>query len=233
MAKKTKRLSVRLTDREQIWAIIYLLFSICLLPECLAVLNGYLPTPLGKLWLNFLYFTINFFFVLWIFGGFFQRSLVYAGQNVLDFLIAIAAGSAGYWLCSWGYSGMLNYFFPSFANLNDGSISELVHENFTIMFLGTAIFVPVAEEALHRGLIFGSLYPKNHTAAYILSTIIFASVHIMGYVGVYSLPNFILAFLQYVPAGLCLAWAYRRSGSIFAPMLMHAVINAIGVLSQR
>ncbi len=233
MANKTKRLSVRLTDREQIWAIIYLLFSFFLLPELLAWMNTYLPAPLGKLWLNFLYFTINFLCILWIFGGFFKRSLIYAGQNMVDFLIAIAAGSALYWLCSWGYSWVLGRFFPDFANLNDGSISQMVHENFTIMFLGTAIFVPVTEEALHRGLIFGSLYPKSHAAAYILSTIIFAAVHIMGYVGVYSAPNLILAFIQYVPAGLTLAWAYRKSGSIFAPMLMHAVINALGVLSQR
>lgn len=233
MANKTKRLSVRLTDREQIWAIIYLLFSFFLLPELLAWMNTYLPAPLGKLWLNFLYFTINFLCILWIFGGFFKRSLIYAGQNMVDFLIAIAAGSALYWLCSWGYGWMLSRFFPGFANLNDGSITEMVHENFIVMLLGTAIFVPVAEEALHRGLIFGGLYPKSHAAAYILSTVIFAAVHIMGYVGVYSLPNLILAFIQYVPAGLTLAWAYRRSGSIFAPMLMHAAINAMGVLAQR
>ena len=152
---------------------------------------------------------------------------------MLDFLIAIAAGSAVYWLCSWGYGWMLSRFFPAFANLNDGSITEMVHENFIVMLLGTAIFVPVAEEALHRGLIFGGLYPKSHAAAYILSTVIFAAVHIMGYVGVYSLPNLILAFIQYVPAGLTLAWAYRRSGSIFAPMLMHAVINAFGLFAVR
>ncbi len=233
MAKKTKRLSVRLTDREQIWAIIYLLFSYFLLPELLALMNDYLPVQLGNLWLNFLYFTINFLCILWIFGGFFKRSLIYAGQNIVDFLVAVAAASAVYWVINWAYGLLLSRFFPGFANLNDGSISEMVHENFTVMFLGTAIFVPVAEEALHRGLIFGSLYPKSHIAAYILSTVIFASVHILGYVGVYSVPSLILAFLQYVPAGLTLAWAYRRSGSIFAPMLMHAVINALGVLSQR
>ncbi len=233
MAKKAKRLSVHLTDKEQIWAIVYLLFSFFLLPELLAVMNGYLPTPMSSLWINFLYFTINFLCILWIFGGFFKRSLVYAGQNVVDFLVAIVCGSTAYWVCNWGYSWILGRFFPEFSNLNDGSITTMISENFAIMFLGTAIFVPVAEEALHRGLIFGCLYPKSHAAAYILSTAIFASVHILGYVGLYSVPNLILAFIQYVPAGLTLAWAYRKSGSIFAPMLMHAVINAVGVFAQR
>ncbi len=232
MAKKTKRLSVHLTDKEQIWAIIYLLFSYFLLPELLQQMNGYLPVKLPNFWINFLYFTVNFLFIFWIFSGFFKRSLVYAGQNVVDFLIAIVLGFAGYWLVSWSYSQVLGHFFPEFVNLNDGSIADMVGENLPIMFLGTAIFVPVAEEALHRGLIFGSLYPKSHWAAYAISTAVFASVHILGYVGVYSPVHLILAFLQYVPAGLALAWAYRRSGSIFAPMLIHAAINAMGVLAQ-
>ena len=60
MAKTIKRLSVRLTDKEQIWAIIYLLFSIFLLPDLLVLFNQNLPVPMGKLWINFLYFTIHF-----------------------------------------------------------------------------------------------------------------------------------------------------------------------------
>ena len=233
MAKKTKRLSVHLTDKEQIWAIIYLLFSLFLLPELLQWMNGYLPLKLSSMWLNFLFFTLNFLFVFWIFAGFFKRNLIYAGQNMLDFLIAVLLCSAFYWLSSWGLSQLLHQFFPDYLNLNDGSIGSMVQENFVLMFLGTVVFVPVAEEALHRGLIFGSLYPKSHGAAYVLSIVIFAAVHIVGYVGVYSTLHLALAFVQYVPAGLALAWAYRRSGSIFAPMLMHAVINAVGIFAQR
>lgn len=233
MAKKTKRLSVHLTDREQIWAIVYLLFSLFLLPELLQWMNANLHTQLSSMWINFLYFTVNFLFVFWIFAGFFKRSLIYAGQNMLDFLIAVLLGSAAYWLCNWCFSQVLGHFFPDYANLNDGSISTMVQDNFVLMFIGTVLFVPVAEEALHRGLIFGSLYPKSHGAAYALSTVIFAAVHIMGYVGVYSPLHLVLAFVQYAPAGLTLAWTYRRSGSIFAPMLMHAMINAVGIFSQR
>lgn len=233
MAKKTKRLSVHLTDREQIWAIVYLLASYFLLPQLLQLMNGYLPTPLSKVWINFLYFTINFIVIFWILHGFFKRSLAYAGQNMGDFLLAVVIGSAVYWLCNWGCSELLQRFFPGFLNLNDSSIGAMVSENFVVMFLGTVIFVPITEEAFHRGLIFGSLYPKSHAVAYILSTVIFAAVHIVGYVGVYAPLDLVLAFLQYVPAGLTLAWVYRKSGSIFAPILMHAVINAVGMFAQR
>ena len=233
MAKKTKKLSVRLTDKEQIWAIVYLLASYFLLPQLLGMLNAQLPTKLNDAWINFLYFTINFLFVFWIFSGFFKRSLSYAGKNKGIFLLAILAGFAAYWLSNWGLSWLLSHLFPKYANLNDGTITVLASQNFIIMFIGTVIFVPIAEEALHRGLIFGCLYPKNHAVAYILSTIIFACVHIMGYVGLYETGDLVLAFVQYVPAGLILAWAYRYSGTIFAPIVIHAIVNTMGMLAQR
>lgn len=164
---------------------------------------------------------------------FFKRSLVYAGQHFWPFVLAVLAGTAAYWLLNWGLARLLRWLFPAYDNLNDINIIAMAHNNFFIMFIGTVIFVPVAEESLHRGLIFGSLYPKSHVAAYLLSAVIFAAVHIINYISSYTLPHLLLAFLQYLPAGLVLAGAYRISGSIFAPMLIHAVINAIGLLSTR
>ena len=42
-----------------------------------------------------------------------------------------------------------------------------------------------------------------------------------------------LAFLQYLPAGLCLAWCYVKSGSICGPILMHALINLYSINQLR
>ena len=47
----------------------------------------------------------------------------------------------------------------------------------------------------------------------------------MNYVGVYSPLRLLLAFLQYLPAGLCLSWCYTKSGSIYGPIVMHSLIN--------
>jgi len=233
MAKKKIILSVHLTDKEQVWGIAYLLFSIFLLPSLLGMLNELLPLPMNSAWVNFLYFTLNFLFILWIFHGFFKRSLAYAGTQVGDFLLAVLLGAGIYWLCNWGISLVYARLFPEFANLNDGSISSMIHDNFWIMAIGTVLFVPMAEEALYRGLVFGSLYLKSHVAAYLISTAIFAAVHIVSYVGVYTLPHLILAFVQYIPAGLALSWAYRKSGSIFASIVIHTMINAVSLFALR
>ena len=55
----------------------------------------------------------------------------------------------------------------------------------------------------------------------------------MGYLSAYPVHHLLLAFLQYLPAGLVLAWAYRKSGSIFSPILIHAAVNTLALLSLR
>ena len=58
-------------------------------------------------------------------------------------------------------------------------------------------------------------------------------IHVMGYIGQFDWLTLVLCFLQYIPAGLWLAWAYEKSDSIFAPMLIHTAINAIGIYAMR
>ena len=61
----------------------------------------------------------------------------------------------------------------------------------------------------------------------------FACIHIVGYIGTYSPLELVMAVLQYLPAGLSLAWAYTKADSIFAPILIHACINLIAVGGLR
>ena len=35
--------------------------------------------------------------------------------------------------------------------------------------------------------------------------------------------------LEYIPAGIALAWAYEKADTIFAPVLMHSLINALSI----
>ena len=89
------------------------------------------------------------------------------------------------------------------------------------------------EECFFRGLIFRNLHPRSHWAAYAVSILGFTLIHIIGYIGQYSALELIIAILQYLPAGLCLAWSYTRADTIFAPILIHAAINFIGMNSLR
>lgn len=230
---KPAKLAVTITGKERVWGLLYLLAELFLLPSALQALNKLLPAPLSDSWLNILYFALNFIFVCAIFRDFLKRNLKKAGQNVEDFLLVTAGGFGFYYLCNLAISLVIGYLAPDFANLNDGSIAQQASGNFAVMAIGTVILVPVAEELLHRGLVFGSLYAINPALAYILSAAFFSVIHILGYLGKYSPLHLALAFLQYLPAGLVLAWAYRKSGSIFSSITIHAAVNAVAILALR
>lgn len=227
------KLAVSMNDKERIWGFLYLLAELFALPAALEAMNRLLPAPLPDAWLNFLYFALNFIFTCFLFRSFLRRCLARIGKNTGDFLLVTAAGFGIYYLCNLVLNSLILLLAPDFANLNDSNIAQQVGSNMPIMFIGTAILVPVAEELLHRGLVFGSLYGRNPYIAYIFSASLFSAIHILGYVMVYPLPHLLLAFLQYLPAGLVLAWAYRKSGSIFSSILIHAAVNALALLSLR
>lgn len=81
-----------------------------------------------------------------------------------------------------------------------------------------AVIAPVAEELLFRGLVFGGLAQRMPVAvAATVSALLFALSHGLGVVA----PIFVL--------GLGLAWLYRRTGTIWAPIMAHGVVNAISL----
>ena len=61
----------------------------------------------------------------------------------------------------------------------------------------------------------------------------FAAIHVLAYIGTESVTTLVLCFLQYLPAGLCLAWTYTKADNIFAPIVVHALVNAIAIGALR
>ena len=142
-------------------------------------------------------------------------------------------GLAAYCACNWAVTWIIRQLAPSFSNYNDASIAAMSRGSYYLMLVGTVILVPPVEECLYRGLIFRNLYGKSRWAAYLVSILAFALIHILGYVGQYSPLELLMAVLQYLPAGLCLAWAYTKADTIFAPIVIHAAINFISIHGLR
>ena len=217
------------SGQESIAASCYLAFQMLLLPSVLFWLNGQLDAPLSDPELNFLYYLINFIAVLLIFHNFLARSLSQLLHHPIDALQAAILGFVAYYVCYYAIDWLISILIPGYTNYNDESIAALSRGNYFLMFLGTVILVPPVEECLYRGLIFRNLYKKSHWAAYAVSIAAFACLHILGYIGTYSVTGLIIAFIQYIPAGLWLAWSYIKGESIFVPILIHAAVNFITI----
>ena len=212
---------------------VYLIFQLVLLPTLLTQGNSMLPSPLSPAVLNFLFFLINFAAALLIFRHSLKRDWKTAGEKPGKQAVAVLGGFLCYLLCGYLFDLAARWFLPGFVNLNDQGIGFLAGSQLLLMAAGTILLVPLSEECFYRGLIFGSLLRKSRALAYLVSAAVFSLIHILGYLGAYSGPDLLFSFLQYLPAGLILAFAYEKSGTLFAPVFIHALVNLRGIWLMR
>lgn len=85
--------------------------------------------------------------------------------------------------------------------------------------LSAIVAVPVAEEVLFRGVLYAWLRQCGWVGlAWLASALLFALVHMN-----------LLAFLPLLAVAVALTWLYERTGNLQAPILAHAVFNAMNV----
>ena len=231
--KKSKSLSCAPSSQETLRGLVYLAFQMLVLPSFLHWSNGQLSTPLNSAQLNFVFYMINFIAMLLLFHDFLGRSLAQALRHPADLCQAVILGFVAYYACRYVTENLIRLLVPSFTNYNDAAIAAMDQGNSFLMLMGTVVLVPPFEECIYRGLIFRGLYSKNPLAAYLVSMLVFAMIHILGYLGSYSPLEMLMALLQYLPAGLCLAWSYIKGGTIFAPILIHAAVNYFTLTGMR
>lgn len=227
------KLSISMTRREFLLGWSYWLISLFGLPFGLVLLSSLLAEPLTDTQINLLYFFLNFVFAVAIFHRFLWESIKATGASAYRCLRYALLGFGIYYAASLLVSQVIVSIYPDFFNVNDDAILDMSQENWGLMAFATVILVPVAEECFHRGLIFGGLHRKNRALAYLVSVVVFAGIHVVGYIGQYDWLMLLLCFAQYLPAGLVLAWVYEKTDTIIAPILIHITINQIGMSAMR
>ncbi len=231
--KKSYSSGPSLSSSETISGFVYLALQLFVLPPLLWWINAQMGGPMNEAEVNFLFYILNFIAVSIIFHDFLGSSGRQALQHPVVLCEAVILGLAAYYACSFITTNLIYLISPGYANYNDEAIYSMSQGNTFLLTIATVLLVPPAEECFYRGLIFRNLYSKNKAAAYLSSIVIFAVIHILGYIGQYAPLELGLAVLQYLPAGLCLSWCYARANTILAPMIMHAAINYITLYGWR
>lgn len=228
-----KTLAVSPSRKELLWGGIYIILELFVLPYLLSRANLLLAQPLSAGKLNTVFFILNFGITTLIFCSFLKRTLLDAGQRFLGILFAAAAGFFLYWAGNLAVGSLVLWLDPEFVNINDSTITAMADADFLPIAICTVFFVPVAEELLFRGVLFAGFYRRSPVIAFLVSAAVFSVIHIAAYIGSYPWYTLLLCFIQYIPPSLALGWAYAKSGSILSPMLMHIVINAVGIFVMR
>ena len=218
--------------RRTLWGVGYLLFQQLALPSIITMVFYLANLPMDASRLNLLYYTINFAALVAIFWRFLVDSLQHAMQDIGNVLIPAVVYFCLSRLASNVVDVGIYFLFPDFFNVNDANIATMAQDAFPMWAFSAIVLVPIAEELLFRGTLMGGFYPKHKVLGWIVSVLAFCLVHVIGYIGAYPWDILLICFVQYLPISICLAAAYHKSGNIFAPILIHAAINALATISM-
>ena len=179
---------------------------------------------------------LTFAAVILIFRDFWHQSIQeipVTGMQLLykPLLAALLCKIAIVFFCDIALLYQLNYFTPTewgpmLWDARAYAWSGTFRAQPVLTVLTLAMIMPITEEFLFRGVIFGKLYEKNSLLALIVSCLAFAAFHTIPYIAYMPdqiFPGFF--FMQYLLMAIGLAWLYTGTNSIFAPILMHIIYN--------
>ena len=136
-------------------------------------------------------------------------------------------------VCRWMFD--LSYTVQTHTLLREmNGSSTTVH--WWLVIILAAVVAPVTEEILFRGLLQGWLAGmfRSRWAAIVVSAGIFAVFHLAAREDAIA-GEFPLARIETIPAlfvlGLVLGYSYEKSGSLYRPMAIHLVFNALSLLT--
>ena len=227
--RRSGSLGAPMSRAEIIGGFLYLPLYIIGLAWLLGLILRALGRTLPVTTVNMLYFLINFTAVAILFHRWLIASLSGISKRFWPFVQAVVLGLAFYYALSWLAGLLLSFLDLAVANPNDAYISGLAGSNFRLIAVCTVLLAPLVEETLFRGLIFGNLHQKSRVAAYAVSALIFAAIHVWQYGGQVGWLPALLCAVQYLPAGVALGWTYEKSDTIWAPILVHSLINAVSM----
>ena len=227
------KLSISMTRKEAGFGWLLMACQLLILPILAVLINSLMPAPLSDSVLNIALFAADFLLAIVIFHRFLAVSARYSLDNPFKTLRFAFFGLVFYYIGSFLIGLLISSVSVDFANLNDSAIYEMTQENYSLIAVCTVFLVPITEELIYRGLIFRTLHSKSRLLAYLVSAGVFSLIHIVAYVGSASSTILLLCFLQYLPAGLALGWAYEKADSIWAPILMHMTVNQVSMNLMR
>ena len=214
-----------MTDTESRWGLGLFLLYFFLFPYCNAwaqrLILGDTETPVAEA--NVIYYAIIFLLCVILFWNFLKEDF----QSLVDWVpentAAILAGLAG--------AGVL-YFLVGALPF---PVADPIPQQYAAEF-GAApaptlalllLLIPLVEEILFRGLIFGLLRGFNLPLAYVVSSLFYSLAQVWRYALERGDLRYLLLSVVHLPVSIACTWCYDKGGSVWATAFLHAGVNGI------
>lgn len=227
-------LSVSMTKQEITGGIIFAPFYLLLFSLLIQFLSRWFSLELTKAQMSLGYYILCAAGVLFVFRRFLAENLLIMwerpGRSVFGLLISLLCYYALILIFDALLEIVLLVSSTDFYNRNDASlISDFSNGPALLLFI-SLILAPLTEECIFRGLIYSNLMRKSHALAVLVTAGCFSAIHVIPYVAEMTVLQTVISTLIYFPATIVLCEAYRRTDTIFCPMLVHTCINLISLL---
>jgi len=226
-----ERVFIGPSRREWIFGLVYLLAHVLLLQAIILEILFLFLSVFGIVVTNVSYnavsFLVDFGVLVICLGKYLRASFARFLEYGLSNLTTLLAGYGIYWGLTILMNMTLFLILPELPSPNNDAVIEMAVLEFWPMFVVAVLLAPVVEEIIFRGAIFAPLRRVNRLLAYAVSSLAFGLWHVIQFLFFEFSPLLFLTMLLYIPAGIALAWVYERSGSIWTPIALHALINAV------
>ena len=222
-----------MTSGERLAGVILFLIYLVVLPFVLApffnLCEDVVGAPISQALRSGIYYCVLFVVCIFVFRKFLGRTTENLGNNLGPACQMVLLGLVGLYGLNELIYRLSSLVIKNVANMNDVTISAQVDDAPKLTFIIIVLVAPFVEEVLFRGLVFGNLKGKSLTVAYVLSCVLFALSHVWQFaVDAPTVAHFVV-MLQYLAPGFVLAWSYDRSGTLWTPIALHAVFNALAL----
>lgn len=89
------------------------------------------------------------------------------------------------------------------------------------------LLIPLVEETLFRGLLFGQFRGYSRSLAYVLTSVFYALAAVWRYALERGDARYLLLSAAYLPLSIACTWCYDNGGSVWATAFLHAGLNGV------
>ena len=220
-----------LTKKEQFALLVYLPVHLLVLPLLLGVFykNGMLNESLA----NFLVYAAGTLYMFIVLGRFLRREF----DPFCDSIFRCALQIGGSYLAVLAFNSLFAVVLmlvtgkPEVGNPNNEQIIDLAEESPGMIKAMGIFLAPIVEELLFRAGLFGTIRKRSRGLAYVVSILAFSGYHVWNYA--LRDPRYVLYMIQYIPVSWLLARCYEKTRSIWTPIFLHMVINAVSIAAME
>lgn len=214
-----------MTDAESRRGLAFFLLYFFLFPYLNAfaqrLIFGDAETPIAEA--NILYYAVLFILCLLLFWNFLKEDFLKLVDWVPENTFGVLLGLVGAGVMS----ALLRLLpFPVADPIPAQYVAEFgVAPIPTLVLL--LLLIPVVEETLYRGLLFGQFRGYSRPLAYIITSTFYALAAVWRYALERGDPRYLLLSVVYLPLSIACTWCYDNGGSVWATAFLHAGLNGI------